>query len=234
MAETIITEKYCSKCDQTLPFKDFNVDRAKKYGLGTYCRACSRDRSPRPPIHEPDLPNEVWKECVQSSDYAVSNMGRVKRITFGKSVRPKRILTPVLTTFGYHEVSLGAGHRFPVHQLVCRAFHGEPPTPKHEPDHQDFDRTNNRANNLQWATRKENLNRSKDAGRDNSGARNGQAKLTDETALQIIHLLQTTNLKHAAIGEPFGVSDAAVQQINVGRRWKHLLLEGTKFPLQRK
>ena len=233
MAETIITEKYCSKCEQTLPFKDFHANRTKKYGLALYCRECSKDRSPRPPAYEPDLPNEVWKECVQSSDYAVSNMGRVKRITFGKSVRPKRILTPVLTTFGYHEVALGVGNRFPVHQLICRAFHGEPPTARHEPDHQDFDRTNNRADNLKWATRKENLNRSKEAGRDNSGSRNGQAKLVDADVLLIIHLLKTTQRTHTDIGGQFNVGDGCVQQINVGRTWKSLLV-GETFPLQKR
>lgn len=42
-----------------------------------------------------------------------------------------------------------------VHRLVALAFHGEPPTPSHTPDHINRVRTDNRASNLRWATPKE-------------------------------------------------------------------------------
>lgn len=44
-----------------------------------------------------------------------------------------------------------------VHRLICRAFHGEPPTPKHEVNHIDGNKHNNRISNLQWVTRLENM-----------------------------------------------------------------------------
>lgn len=183
---------------------------------------------------EQELKTEIWKVCPDDPRYAVSNLGRIKRID-GHPNSTGKPRSQSLSVNGYMTVNLQFRQTAKsVHRLVCRAFHGDAPDGQNDVNHKDNDRTNNRADNLEWMSRKDNLHWGKQQGRDNSGARNGRSKLTDETALQIIHLLQTTDLKHAAIGKPFGVSDAAVQQINVGRRWKHLLLEGTKFPLQRK
>lgn len=44
-----------------------------------------------------------------------------------------------------------------VHRLVCLAFHGEPPTPEHQVNHKDGDKTNNAADNLEWVTPIENM-----------------------------------------------------------------------------
>ena len=45
-----------------------------------------------------------------------------------------------------------------VHRLVCRAFHGPPPSDEHtDVRHLDGDKTNNRASNLAWGTRSENM-----------------------------------------------------------------------------
>ena len=48
-----------------------------------------------------------------------------------------------------------------LHCLVCRAFHGEPPTAEHtQVDHIDGDRGNPRADNLRWVTPGENMRHS--------------------------------------------------------------------------
>lgn len=44
------------------------------------------------------------------------------------------------------------GRTYYVHRLVCEVFHGPPPAPDAEADHRDRDRSNNRADNLQWLT----------------------------------------------------------------------------------
>lgn len=59
---------------------------------------------------------------------------------------------------GYVVVSSG-GKDLYVHRLVCGAFHGPAPTPFHEADHHDRDRSNNRPSNLSWKTKAENLAR---------------------------------------------------------------------------
>ena len=50
----------------------------------------------------------------------------------------------------------GKRKKFKVHRLVCRAFHGEPPSEHHEVRHLDGNPLNNRAENLAWGTRSEN------------------------------------------------------------------------------
>jgi hypothetical protein len=182
-----------------------------------------------------ELKNEIWKPCVQDERYAVSNFGRVKRVvaTLRHPLR-ESCLKQQINTNGYAEVSFFQDEkirRYRVHQLICRAFHGDPPTPKHEPNHKDHVRTNNRAENLEWTTRKENLQWAKMHGRNNRGSRNGRSKLAESDVLQIIHLLKTTQLKHTVIADQFGVTDGAVQQINVGKRWQYLL-KNEALPLQ--
>ena len=53
-------------------------------------------------------------------------------------------------TIGFH----GKYHK--VHQIICRAFNGLPPTDKPFVDHIDRCKTNNMPSNLRWASSKEN------------------------------------------------------------------------------
>lgn len=59
---------------------------------------------------------------------------------------------------GYVVVSSGGRDHY-VHRLVCGAYHGPAPTPLHQADHIDRDRSNNRPTNLRWLSPTENLAR---------------------------------------------------------------------------
>ena len=50
------------------------------------------------------------------------------------------------------------GRTYKVARLICEAFHGPPPFPNAVCMHIDEDSRNNCADNLQWATQKQNLN----------------------------------------------------------------------------
>jgi len=182
---------------------------------------------------EKELKNEIWKICVDDTRYSISSLGRIKR-TDGHPNSTGKPRAQFVNTNGYLTVNLQFRQTAKsVHRLVCRTFHGNPPDGCNDVNHKDNDRTNNRAENLEWMSRADNLHWGKRQGRDNTGSRNGQAKMSEDNVLQIIHLLKTTQLTHGEIGKRFDVSDGAVQLINMGKRWQSLTV-GETFPLRKR
>lgn len=98
---------------------------------------------------------EIWKDIKDYEGlYQVSNLGRVKRITTG------RVLKPLKHANGYIMVKLSKNsivYTKTVHRLVAEAFI---PNPEHKSEitHIDENKTNNNVSNLEWMTRKENIN----------------------------------------------------------------------------
>lgn len=110
-----------------------------------------------------DICGEIWKPVVgYESDYMVSNYGRVKSI-FKEIVdvkgrrRPhkQKILRQAFTSTGYLFVNL-RGKPNKVHRIVGYAF-----IPLREGateiNHKDCNPLNNRVENLEWCTQKENI-----------------------------------------------------------------------------
>ena len=104
------------------------------------------------------MTNEVWKPVVGYEGlYEISNLGRVKSLIRG-IIRKQRL------NKGYMYIGLhkdGVEKMCKVHRLVAEAFI---PNPKNKSDvnHKDQVKTNNKLENLEWATRKENTNYSKE------------------------------------------------------------------------
>lgn len=113
------------------------------------------------------MENEIWKPVVGYEGlYEVSNLGRVRSLDrYAK--QPKgglrlikgRILNQYINRCGYLFVSLsknGKVKKITIHRLVAQAFI---PNPDNLPEvnHKDECKTNNRADNLEYCTRKYNL-----------------------------------------------------------------------------
>ena len=115
-----------------------------------------------------NLPNEIWRPIRGfESFYEVSNLGRVKSLcreaidkTGRKFFIGEELLKGSLDNGGYLHVKLtvnGSSSYIRIHREVAIAFI---PNPENKPtvDHINTIRTDNRVENLRWATHKEQLN----------------------------------------------------------------------------
>jgi hypothetical protein len=116
------------------------------------------------------LPGEIWKEIPGlKSYYFASNLGRIYSISrsFNFPMRngenqirttPGRILNQLLTPSGYLRVQIsvdGYKRKYYTHVLIAKTFleHGQARTII---NHKDSDKTNNKIENLEWSTNREN------------------------------------------------------------------------------
>lgn len=97
---------------------------------------------------------EEWREIPGTNgEYLASSKGRIKTAKSG------RILSPCVDNHGYLRVALfkaDRNRRFKVHRLVASAFHGAAESSM-EVNHIDGNKKNNRPENLEWVTPKENV-----------------------------------------------------------------------------
>jgi hypothetical protein len=116
----------------------------------------------------PVLPGEEWRPVhlpAFATIYSVSNLGRVRRDTPGPGTKVGYILRNKRVR-GYCQVLLrnNGQHKYAYpHHLVLHAFTGPPPGGPEmagplgwQANHKDGDKHNNRIDNLEWVTDREN------------------------------------------------------------------------------
>jgi hypothetical protein len=176
----------------------------------------------------------VWLPVVgYEGFYEVSNRGQVRSVY--RRVRcddnrergvPAKVLTPAYID-GYAYVSLNAtsiGKRKSeaVHRIVAPAFLGKRPSAKHQINHKNSIRSDNRAENLEWVTAEENSHHARDKGRLVHGEAHHFAVLSREN-VEDIHRRTQAGERRQALADEYGVSYCTIDAILAGRVWKHLL-----------
>lgn len=176
---------------------------------------------------------EEWRDVVGYEGlYQVSSLGRIKSLartvrTRGNGVKPipEKIMKLQNRPGGYLGIELYSeqkGLSVLVHPLVCRAFHGEKPTDGHEVAHGNAIRHDNRAENLRWATRKENSADRDMHGNTPRGSVVWNSKLTEETVSEIRDLFRKTDINFQELGRLYGISGTQAGNIIHRKQWRHV------------
>ena len=160
--------------------------------------------------------------------FEISSAGKVRTIArYVKRIKKPHFKESILkkqreTKFGYLSVYLSINKRYKhyfVHVLVAQHFIGPRPTPKHQVNHIDGDKSNNNVTNLEWVTPSENLKHAFRIGLMNqNGEKHPSVKLNNKNVLEIVR--SGTNYK--VLAKKFGVSCGTIWAIRRGISWSHL------------
>lgn len=164
-----------------------------------------------------------------NEDYAVTTNGRVWSF---KSTTTKR-LRPGMKQDGHLQVSLrgrdGKARSLLVHRLVIETFVGPKPEGM-ECRHLNGISTDNRLENLQWGTHKQNGADSVAHGTIPIGECNGKAKLSNTQVKEIKQMLSERKLTQVKIASLFGVDVDTISCIYRGYSWSWLTTTKKKPP----
>ena len=172
---------------------------------------------------------KVVKDISGYSGYAISNYGEVysywegsgRGAVIGHSM--KRLITSIDKN-GREVVTLSRNKKREskkVCRLVLLSFIGPPPKGMQCCHFPDRDPTNNRIDNLRWDTPLANCRDKRHHGYDNSGERNGSAKLSTQDVIDIRKRRQCGE-RYVAIANRYKVSVGNIQQICQWRTWTWL------------
>jgi hypothetical protein len=153
--------------------------------------------------------------------YQISNEGAVMRLAGSPYCRTNRILSSIKSSAGYFYVNFtnSSEHRHKhIHRLIALAFLEPQPTPKHEINHINGIKTDNRPENLEWVTRSQNIKHAFDTGLHpiKEGINASNAKLTQEDLDRIVAMTEE-GAKPKEIATQLGIKYCSVICFLYGR-----------------
>lgn len=151
------------------------------------------------------------------SHYAVTREGEVWSFISNKFLKPFK------SSKGYFSVELksidgSATKTYKVHRLTLKAF-SSPLNNHYEVNHIDGNKGNNKLENLEWCTGKENVCHAFQTGlRSHKGVKHPRAKLTEKDILDI----RSSALKGVELAKLFKVSNTTISDIRRNKIWTHI------------
>jgi hypothetical protein len=170
-------------------------------------------------IHQSDISSadEVWLAVPgYEGAYEASNLGRIKSLDrwIGNRLVAGRILKLNTDGSGYYQFQLCKNNvrkMAKVHKIVAGLFcfnNGKP-----EVNHKNFNKLDNRADNLEWVTHQENINHYKSTGGFASAINPSRKKKLSTNDAIAIRVAKKNGKSLADISELFGVSKPHVWRI---------------------
>ncbi|WP_170790783.1 HNH endonuclease [Ruegeria lacuscaerulensis] len=160
------------------------------------------------------MPDEMWKSIVGVPGYRVSNTGKICNVK-GEPLKLQ------VKKEGYLTVMIGSRtdrtrKRRLVNRIVCEAFHGPPPSPKHQAAHNNGDPSDNRAENLRWATPAENTRDKYRHGTIRYGYDNPSTRV-NPYKIEVALAAMKAGVSKLTIGSALEISDVTVGLIERGQ-----------------
>ena len=179
---------------------------------------------------------EIWKDVVGYEGlYQVSTLGRVKglrRLISCKNgmtlPQKERFMTPCLGKKGYLSVMLanhGKNKFCKIHRLVLTAF-VENPSNKPHINHIDNNKLNNRLDNLEWCTPKENEDHKRKCGRVPVLSSHHKAIKVDQYTTDDVFVKTWNSIKEASDYYHIGKSNIGqcclgLSKTSTGYKWEY-------------
>jgi hypothetical protein len=159
-----------------------------------------------------------WRTLGYLPNCQISETGLIRRLGYGQLARCR-------VRDGYRLCDLICAddkrRTFRVGRLVCEAWHGPPPSKKHQAAHWDGDSANDHWTNLRWAIPKENANDKFRHGTQQRGEAVNTARLTAEL-VRAIRSDRERGLTCERIAANYGIGKTNAWQIVARRVWKHI------------
>lgn len=168
--------------------------------------------------------------------YKVNTFGQVITDNWRNS-KKTAFLRPAKDNKGYLRVGLQVNGKLitmKVHRLVAIAFI---PNPENKPmvNHIDFNKENNRVENLEWVTAKENTQHAIKNGVFHfqtsetcinkiikKGELNGVSLLTDKKVLEIRNKFKPNQYTRKMLANEYNVSESCIKDVLSRKSWKHI------------
>ena len=167
------------------------------------------------------MTSEIWKPVIGfESRYEVSSLGRIKALAreiYYKDGRKghlaEKIIRGSLMNVGYICVTFDSKTRRCVHQVVAEAFLGSAEY-RQIVNHKDGNKTNNRVENLEWATPKENNLHARATGlNDQHGEKTNLSKYSDQFIDAVRNVYAEYQPTYEKLGSMFGLTGCHARQI---------------------
>lgn len=166
---------------------------------------------------------EEWKILPRYTQFEVSNLGNIRN--FGN----KRLRIPSNNGNGYKRITIVIDkvHKtLYIHRAVMEAFCPIENSDNFEPNHKDFNRSNNKLSNLEWKTHKRNMQisfennqfknrdikRSREFKELGDSGKHHWSKLNKEQILEIYNLWITKKYTYESLGRKYNITGGAIKQ----------------------